>query len=48
MIMKTTEELEREAYITGDLDKAKLLAKIDELERNVDDLEYRIEEMGLE
>lgn len=34
------EQAERHAYISGDTDKAALLAKISDLLRKVDDLEY--------
>ena len=41
--MKTIEELEREAYITGDVKTASFYAQIDDLQRQVDSLEEELE-----
>lgn len=38
------EQAERHAYISGDTGKAALLAKISDLQREVDNLEYRLDE----
>ena len=38
------EQAERHAYISGDTAKAALLAKISDLQREVDNLEYRLDE----
>ena len=46
--MKTIEELEREAYIKGDVETAKLYAQIDKLQREVDDLEFKLEDLNHE
>jgi hypothetical protein len=41
--MKTIEELEREAYIKGDVETAKLYAQIIDLHREIYDLEDELE-----
>lgn len=43
-IMRTTEELESIAYANGDTSKAELLARIVELEAEVENLESQLED----
>jgi hypothetical protein len=45
MIVRTTEELERAAYVAGDTATAELLARIAELEEMIEEMEEKIEEM---
>lgn len=42
--MEDLETLERQAYIAGDTDKADLLARIIELEAQIEELETRIDD----
>jgi hypothetical protein len=46
--MKTIEELEREAYIKGDVEKAKLYAQVVDLQREVYMLEDELEDLDYE
>lgn len=43
--MRTTEELERAAYVAGDAKTAELLARVAELEKENEELEEKIEEL---
>ena len=40
--MRTTEELERAAYVAGDTATAELLARIEELEKEIEEMEEKI------
>jgi len=45
--MRTTEELERAAYVAGDTATAELLARIAELEEKIEELEEKIADDSL-
>lgn len=44
--MKTTDELERDAYMSGDTDRAELLARIDALQRALGQAMADIDELN--
>ena len=48
MSYKTIEELEREAYISGDVEKAKLYAQVIDLQREIYYLEDELQEVDYE
>lgn len=45
--MRTTEELERAAYVAGDAKTAELMARIAELEEKIEEMEEKIENDSL-
>jgi len=47
MIVRTTEELERAAYVAGDTATAELLARIAELEEKIEEMEEKFENDSL-